>query len=153
MPCGSSLSSSSISLLSCVSYCFITYAYSAGISTCCPSTTPFGLALGPDLPWADEPSPGNLSQTVTGILTQFRYLHRHSHFHLLHHSSRYDFSAHGTLPYHLKYFKSIVSALCLAPVNFRRGDTRLVSCYALFKWWLLLSQHPSCLSVSTSFNT
>jgi hypothetical protein len=21
-----------------------------GISTCCPSTTPFGLALGPDLP-------------------------------------------------------------------------------------------------------
>ena len=31
-----------------------------GISTCCPSTTPFGLALGPDLPRADEPSSGNL---------------------------------------------------------------------------------------------
>ena len=26
----------------------------------CPSATPFGLALAPDLPWADEPSPGNL---------------------------------------------------------------------------------------------
>src|SRR5688572_13358045 len=26
-----------------------------GISTRCPSTTPVGLALGPDLPWADEP--------------------------------------------------------------------------------------------------
>jgi hypothetical protein len=24
-----------------------------GISTRCPSTTPVGLALGPDLPWAD----------------------------------------------------------------------------------------------------
>ena len=30
---------------------------------------------------------------------------------------------------------------------------RLVSCYALFKWWLLLSQHPSCLSTITSFTT
>ena len=28
---------------------------STGISTRCPSSTPFGLDLGPDLPWADEP--------------------------------------------------------------------------------------------------
>ena len=28
---------------------------------------------------------------------------------------------------------------------------RPVSCYALFKWWLLLSQHPSCLCDPTSF--
>ena len=40
-----------------------------GISTCCPSTTPFGLALGPDLPRADEPSSGNLGFSVRGILT------------------------------------------------------------------------------------
>ena len=40
-----------------------------GISTCCPSTTPFGLALGPDLPWADEPSPGNLRFSTAWILT------------------------------------------------------------------------------------
>ena len=40
-----------------------------GISTCCPSTTPFGLALGPDLPRADEPSSGNLGSPVRGILT------------------------------------------------------------------------------------
>ena len=32
----------------------------AGISTCCPSPTTSVLGLGPDLPWADEPSPGNL---------------------------------------------------------------------------------------------
>ena len=31
-----------------------------GISTSCPSPTIFVLGLGPDLPWADEPSPGNL---------------------------------------------------------------------------------------------
>ena len=43
--------------------------------------------------------------------------------------------------------------MCLAPVNFRRKITRLVSYYALFKWWLLLSQHPSCLCNFTSFST
>ena len=41
----------------------------------------------------------------------------------------------------------------LSPVNFRREGARLVSYYALFKWWLLLSQHPSCLSTDTSFVT
>ena len=40
-----------------------------GISTRYPSTTPFGLALGPDLPRADEPSSGNLGSSVRGILT------------------------------------------------------------------------------------
>ena len=40
-----------------------------GISTCCPSTTPFGLALGPDYPREDEPSSGNLGFSVRGILT------------------------------------------------------------------------------------
>ena len=40
-----------------------------GISTCCPSATPFGLALGPDLPRADEPYSGNLGFSVRGILT------------------------------------------------------------------------------------
>ena len=33
---------------------------SAGIYTCCPSTTPFGLALGPDFPRADQLYPGYL---------------------------------------------------------------------------------------------
>ena len=32
------------------------------------STTLFSLALGPDLPWEDELDPGNLRQTVEGIL-------------------------------------------------------------------------------------
>ena len=41
--------------------CFsITTLSGTGISTSCASTTPFGLALAPDLPWEDKPSPGNL---------------------------------------------------------------------------------------------
>ena len=47
---------------------------STGISTCCPSTTPFGLALGPDLPRADEPSSGILGFSVRGILTHVSLL-------------------------------------------------------------------------------
>ena len=39
-----------------------------GISTGCPSATPRGLALGPDLPWADEPSPGTLGQSAGEFL-------------------------------------------------------------------------------------
>jgi hypothetical protein len=41
----------------------------AGILTCCPSTTPFGLVLGPGSPWADLPSPGNLGHSAGRILT------------------------------------------------------------------------------------
>ncbi|OUQ08064.1 hypothetical protein B5E87_14690 [Massilimicrobiota sp. An142] len=52
------------------------------------------------------------------------------------------------------YFrKSIASVSCLAPVNFRRRVIRPVSCYALFEGWLLLSQPPGCLYISTSFST
>src|SRR6202042_3763536 len=40
-----------------------------GISTRCPSTTPVGLALGPDSPWAEQPGPGTLGHSVPSILT------------------------------------------------------------------------------------
>ena len=40
-----------------------------GISTCCPSTTPLGLALGPDLPRADQLYSGNLGYSAGRILT------------------------------------------------------------------------------------
>lgn len=45
------------------------------------------------------------------------------------------------------------SVFSLAPLYCRCLETRLVSCYALFKWWLLLSQHTSCLRIETSFST
>ncbi len=41
----------------------------------------------------------------------------------------------------------------LSPVYYRRRNARPVSYYALFKWWLLLSQHPGCLRTPTSFRT
>ncbi len=60
------------------------------------------------------------------------------------------------LPYHstckmqanprLRFFAS-------APLNRRRKIVKLVSCYAFFKGWLLLSQPPSCLNNFTSLPT
>ena len=41
----------------------------------------------------------------------------------------------------------------LSPVHYRRRTPRPVSYYALFKWWLLLSQHPGCPRSPTSFRT
>ena len=43
--------------------------YSTGFSTCCPSATPSGLALGPDLPRADQLYPGILGYPAGRIPT------------------------------------------------------------------------------------
>ena len=47
---------------------------STGISTCCPSTTSFDLALGPDFPRADQLYPGNLGYSAWRILTSISLL-------------------------------------------------------------------------------
>ena len=54
-----------------------------GISTRCPSPTTVVLGLGPDLPWADEPSPGNLGLStgrflacLSLLIPAFSLLHR-----------------------------------------------------------------------------
>ena len=47
---------------------------STGISTCCPSATSFDLALGPDLPRADQLYPGNLRYSALKILTSISLL-------------------------------------------------------------------------------
>ena len=46
----------------------ITHIGGTGISTSCPSPTTSVLGLGPDLPWADEPSPGNLGLSTCMFL-------------------------------------------------------------------------------------
>ena len=51
-----------------LSYC------STGISTCCPSTTAFALALGPDLPRADQLYSGNLRYSAWRIPTSISLL-------------------------------------------------------------------------------
>ena len=125
-----------------------------GISTDCPSPTPFGLGLGPDLPWADEPSPGILRLPAGRILTcLFAYSYRHYLFPLLHLFFQKGFCVVGTLPYPCSLKHAVISVSNLSPVYFRRRVTRPVSYYALFKWWLLLSQHPGCLCNPTSFST
>ena len=55
-------------------HCVINSLGSTGLSTCCPSATPFGLALGLDLPWADEPSPGNLRLSTAEFLAPLSLL-------------------------------------------------------------------------------
>ena len=59
-----------------LSFCVPTVLYyrSTGISTCCPSTTAFALALGPDLPRADQLYSGNLRYSAIRILTLFSLL-------------------------------------------------------------------------------
>ena len=47
---------------------------STGISTCYPSTTCLHLALGPDLPGADQLYPGNLRYSACRILTYISLL-------------------------------------------------------------------------------
>ena len=47
---------------------------STGISTCRPSATPLGLALGPDSPRADQLHPGNLGYPAGGIPTPLSLL-------------------------------------------------------------------------------
>ena len=73
---------------------------STGISTCCPSATPPGLALGPD-------SPGQISFTLEtsdirpgGFPPPSRYSFRHSPSPALHRSLRYGFPVPAMLPYH-----------------------------------------------------
>ena len=60
-----------------------THIGGAGISTCSPSATTSVLTLGPDLPWADEPSPGNLGLStckflacISLLIPAFSLLHR-----------------------------------------------------------------------------
>ena len=52
----------------------ITHKGGTGISTSYPSPTTSVLGLGPDLPWADEPSPGNLGLSTCVFLAHISLL-------------------------------------------------------------------------------
>ena len=131
-----------------------TRASGTGMLACCPSAAPFGLALGADSPRADEPGPGNLGIPASGIPTPIFVTHvriiapkRSSG------PSGPPSTPLGTLFYHAPKGASTTSAGGLTPDHFRRGISRPVSCYALFKWWLPLSQHPGCPRNLTSLVT
>ena len=104
-----------------------------GISTCCPSPTAFALSLGPDLPWEDCPSPGNLRLSTARVLALLSLLM--PAFSLVY--------SPPTLPVWLlpsthcsstDRISSIPKLRCyvLAPLHLRRSITRPVSYYALF---------------------
>src|SRR5699024_10939945 len=70
----------STSLLRHTTNCVLTLSYcvppllkrrggGTGLSTCCPSSTPIRLDLGPDYHGADVPSSRNLGHSLEGILT------------------------------------------------------------------------------------
>jgi hypothetical protein len=65
--------------------------------------------------------------------------------------STFDLTCNALLPYPLRDTRRF--GVMLSPVHYRRRTPRPVSYYALFKWWLLLSQHPGCLRNPTSFRT
>jgi hypothetical protein len=87
----------------------------------------------------------------------YRYSYRHNHSYAVQRSLRYTFDPHTTLPYHPSNpegsARSAASVTDLSPGNYRRKAAQPVSYYALFKWWLLLSQHPGCHSNFTSLST
>ena len=114
------------------------------------------LRLRPDLPYVDQRCVGNLGLSVPWILT--RVVATHAGILTSQRSiPTYvkNFKALGTLPYLLPTIvgRTAASVIGLAPLHFRRKTPRPVSCYALFKGWLLLSQPPSCFSGLTAFHT
>ena len=80
-----------------------------------------------------------------------RYSFRHKHSPALQWSLPSTFDAAGDALLPIFRFRDCGSTL--SPRHFRRGMARPVSCYALLKWWLLLSQHPGCHRDPTSFTT
>ena len=104
-----------------------------GISTSCPSPTTIVLGLGPDLPWADEPSPGNLGLSTCRFLACISLLI--PAFSLL---CSPPVLPVWLLPAHyaplpLAYANPKLRWCVLAPLHLRRTITRPVSYYALFE--------------------
>ena len=126
----------------------VTHKGGTGISTSCPSPTTSVLGLGPDLPWADEPSPGNLGLSTAVFLALLSLLI--PAFSLLHrprllsvplqpmHYAPLPLIPFGTNP-KLRW-------CVLAPLHLRRTITRPVSYYALFEC-VAASEPTSWLSV------
>ena len=111
----------------------VTLKGGTGISTSCPSPTTIVLGLGPDLPWADEPSPGILGLSTGRFLACLSLLI--PAFSLLH---RPRLLSVPLLPMHyaplpLIFMNPKLRWCVLAPLHLRRTITRPVSYYALFE--------------------
>ena len=120
------------------------YISGAGISTCCPSPTTSVLGLGPDLPWADEPSPGNLGLSTAVFLARLSLLIPALSLLYSPHVLPVMLLRYTTLLY--RSLDPIASASRFSPGHLRRSTTRPVSYYALFKC-VAASEPTSWLSV------
>jgi hypothetical protein len=95
----------------------------SGILTGCPSPTPLGLGLGPTNPTRINLPSETLDLRGPRFSRDLRYSCRHSHFCLLHQSSRSGFSADRTLPYcPPRCGRPAASVLGLSPVTFSAQD-------------------------------
>ena len=105
---------------------------STGISTCCPSATTLVLALGPDLPRADQLYSGNLGYSAIRILTLFSLLIPAFSLpcspQLL--TVLLRSACNAPLPI---LSDPLVSVVRFSPGHFRRRASRPVSYYALFE--------------------
>ena len=131
-----------------------------GILTCCPFDYAFRPRLRPRLTLGGMTLPRKPWVYGEGDSHPlYRYSYWHNHFHAVQLGTpavltlRLHPAWNAPLP--LNRFRRTNPirgfGTSLESRLFRRGDARLVSYYALFKWWLLPSQHPSCLSILTSF--
>ncbi len=128
------------------------------ILTAFPSTTTFVLALGIDLPCADNPGAGTLGLSAEVYLTLLYATHISFISSDISRVSReYSFYDLRNAPLPLVNLcdKPVSSVHSFSPVTFsiQKSLFRQVSCYAFFKRWLLLSQLPSCFGLSTFFTT
>ena len=103
-----------------------------GIFTCCPSDTPFGLSLGPDLPRADQLYPGILGYLADRILTYLSLLIPAFSLPVPPLSLSVQLLQLQECSSTNHFRDSQASVVCFSPGHFRRRDSRLVSCYALF---------------------
>ena len=110
-----------------LSYC------SAGIFTCCPSATLLSLALGPDLPRADQLYPGNLGYSAWRIPTSISLLIPAFSLPCSPQFLPVLLLPAGNAPLPITISDPTASVWCFSPGHFRRGTSRPVSCYALFQ--------------------
>ena len=131
------------------------YPAGAGILT----GFPFGPswlrgALGPAYPRLTTHCRGTLAPAAEGISTPLCcYYRRDLHSRPVHRTSRPGFCPTATPPYRIAATSAAPPGIGgqLSPVHFRGPQPRRVSCYALFKGWLLLSLPPRCLRSGMPF--
>ena len=122
----------------------------------CPSGAVFTIPLGPTNPWlifiAKETlffRRAGFSPALWLLVPTFLLLNAPAWLTPLPSTQIRILSYHVLLPKQ----KHILSfGIMFNPDYLRRRISRWVSCYAFFKWWLLLSQHPHCLRNSTTLS-